>query len=507
MQPTHKRTRTLLTAGLFRDRQTIGRYPRWGDGATKSPNFLRPLVGLLLFFGLAGFIEAAGGIVANHPADAVVIDSSGRIVTAGAPSAFGGYWGFGLTRYNSDGSLDTTFGNGGLVTTDIRGQGRINWANAVAIDSLGRIVVAGSTTTFVPPATWGPRYMALARYNSDGSLDATFGDGGIVTADAGGRGSSGIGGVAIDSLGRIVVAGSSNGAFTLARYNSDGSLDDTFGADTGIVAITNIGGSGGYAATVAIDSLGRIVAGGAATYVGGFDFALVRCNSDGTLDISFGNGGTVTTRFSGNAFSTGDSAAAGIVIDSLGRIVGVGVCPTDCGAFDLELARYNSDGSLDSTFGNGGLVTTHLGDAFSSNSSDAIAIDSLGRIVVAGSVLARYNPDGSLDNTFGGAIDGSPLVAGLRFDRANVLTGSSYSVNVSGANLTDETFFDVRFTAPGSNDSVVVLNWQKGLTANHSVPAGTTSGTWTINGVRAHETETDHSGNFVPVAAIITVSP
>jgi uncharacterized delta-60 repeat protein len=110
----------------------------------------------------------------------------------------------------------------------------------------------------------------------------------------------------------------------------------------------------------------------------------------------------VTTRFSGNAFSTGDSAAAGIVIDSLGRIVGVGVCPTDCGAFDLELARYTSDGSLDSTFGNAGLVNTHIGDAFSSNSSNAIAIDSLGRIIVAGSVLARYNPDGSLDITFGG---------------------------------------------------------------------------------------------------------
>jgi uncharacterized delta-60 repeat protein len=120
--------------------------------------------------------------------------------------------------------------------------------------------------------------MVLARYNSEGSLDSTFGNGGIVITDAGGRGSSGIGVVVIDSLGRIVVAGSSNGAFTLARYNSDGSLDNTFGGDIGIVAI-NIGGSGGYAATVAIDSLGRIVAGGAATHVGGFDFALVRCNT------------------------------------------------------------------------------------------------------------------------------------------------------------------------------------------------------------------------------------
>src|SRR5262249_7286333 len=153
--------------------------------------------------------------------------------------------------------------------------------------------------------------------------------------------------------------------------------DNTFGGDTGIVAITNIGGSGGrgYAATVAIDSLGRIVAGGAwqtyigSTYIGPDPLALVRCNSDGTLDTSFGNGGTVTTHISGNPFGIGDSVASGMIIDGLGRIVAVGFCPGDCGAFDFELARYHSDGSLDNTFGNGGLVTTHLGDRLSNNSS------------------------------------------------------------------------------------------------------------------------------------------
>jgi Galactose oxidase, central domain len=100
-----------------------------------------------------------------------------------------------------------------------------------------------------------------------------------------------------------------------------------------------------------------------------------------------------------------------------------------------------------------------------------------------------------------------PVVTGLRFDRSSVATGSSYSINFSGPSLTDEMFFDVRFTAPGSNDSVVVLNWQTGLVANHRVPVSTTSGTWTINGVRAHNIETDHNGNFVPVSATITVSP
>jgi hypothetical protein len=100
-----------------------------------------------------------------------------------------------------------------------------------------------------------------------------------------------------------------------------------------------------------------------------------------------------------------------------------------------------------------------------------------------------------------------PVVTGLRFDRSSVATGSSYSINFSGPSLTDEVFFDVRFIAPGSNDSVVLLNWQKGLTTNHSVPVITPSGIWTINGVRAHKIETDHTSNFFPVSGMITVSP
>jgi uncharacterized delta-60 repeat protein len=238
---------------------------------------------------------------------------------------------------------------------------------------------------------------------------------------------------------------------------------------------------------------------------------VARVNSDGTLDASFGDGGAVTTHISGNGPGRQD-VVAGMVIDSLGRIVTVNVCPSDCGTFDFEMARYNSDGSLDTTFGNGGTLISHVGPAGSVDSSQAATIDSLGRIVVVGysdsvvpqTVLARYNPDGSLDNTFGGP---APVVTSLQFDRSSVAVGSSYSVNFSGVHLTDETFFDVRFTAPGSNASFVALNWQKGIVANHSVPAGSTPGSWTITGVRLHQIETDHSGNFAPVSATITVSP
>jgi hypothetical protein len=98
------------------------------------------------------------------------------------------------------------------------------------------------------------------------------------------------------------------------------------------------------------------------------------------------------------------------------------------------------------------------------------------------------------------------VVRDLKFDRTNVVAGSSYLVNVSGSNLTTETFFDVRFISPGSNESAVVLNWQKGPAASHALPAGIAPGIWTINGVRAHEIETDHTGIFFPVSATITVS-
>src|SRR5439155_13950825 len=110
--------------------------------------------------------------------------------------------------------------------------------------------------------------MVLARYDSDGFLDTTFGDGGIVTTDTGGRGF--FLGVTVDAAGRIVAAGSAYGSFMLARYTPDGWLDNSFGGNSGIVVVRNIGGSGGYewAATVAIDSLGRIVAAGATTYMG-----------------------------------------------------------------------------------------------------------------------------------------------------------------------------------------------------------------------------------------------
>jgi hypothetical protein len=99
------------------------------------------------------------------------------------------------------------------------------------------------------------------------------------------------------------------------------------------------------------------------------------------------------------------------------------------------------------------------------------------------------------------------VVTSLQFDRPSVVQVSSYSAIFSGSNLSPQTFFDVRYTAPESNVSDVVLNWQRGGAAGHDVSAGIAAGNWTINGVRPHEIETDHTSTFFPVSATITVSP
>jgi uncharacterized delta-60 repeat protein len=231
---------------------------------TKNPTFWRLLVGLLLFVGLAGFAEAADGIVVTYfgGGATVAIDSVGRIVTAGWP----GMPGFVLTRYNSDGSFDTTFGNVGVVVTDFSSVSVSASAQAMAMDSLGRIMVLGNAYHRDSEPN-----VLLARYNPDGSLDATFGNGGIVVGDftSVSRAFSARG-MAIDTLGRIVLTGSnfpltqtgtmSHSSMALARYNFDGSLDPTFG--NGGIVTTDIAGLESYAFGVTVDSIGRIVVAG-----------------------------------------------------------------------------------------------------------------------------------------------------------------------------------------------------------------------------------------------------
>ncbi len=304
----------------------------------------------------------------------IAIQADGKIVAVGSGSM---EFDFAVARYNINGTLDTGFDGDGKVTTDF---GAIDTARAVAIQPDGKIVVLGS----------GGGNFCLARYNSNGSLDTAFdGDGKVITDLP----DSQIGNdIVIQPDGKIVVAGRSSGGlltddFIVARYNPNGTLDSTF--NTNGYVITPFPGLD-VAHAVALQSDGKIIAVGQSSA----DFSVFRYNSNGSLDTSFDTDGIVTTNIAGT------DIAHDVIIQPDGKIIAAGE-----GASDFALARYNADGSLDSTFDSDGKVVVDMG---SFDTCYAAALQPNGKIVAVGNAensgmaVARFNPTGALDTSFHG---------------------------------------------------------------------------------------------------------
>lgn len=377
------------------------------------------------------------------------IQADGKIVVGGSSYTGSGFE-FALVRYNSNGTLDNTFGSGGTVTTSVGSS--TDEGISVAIQTDGKILLAGRTNN-------GTDYdFAIARFNNDGSLDNSFDTDGIVTTDFGAIDDPRE--IDVQSSGKIVVAGISGNFppydIALARYNSNGSLDTTFSLDGKLT--TDIGvNSDDHCHSVAIQPAdGKIVVTGNYNTGSEIDLIVLRYTTLGNLDTLFDSDGIVTLNY-GSTFNSGSA----IKILPGGKILIAGSNNVaDYGNF--ALARFNSNGSLDSSFDSDGKVTTDFGNMYDYGSS--VALQSDGKIVVSGSTgdtadldvaLARYNTDGSLDNSFdsdgklttqfGGIYDYAPsvmvqndgriVIAGTRIDNLNnhaIIAARYYDSNTTG---------------------------------------------------------------------------
>jgi uncharacterized delta-60 repeat protein len=344
-------------------------------------------------FSIGGMATASIG-TAGAQANALVLQPDGRILLAGTAFAHGATTDeFFVARLMPSGALDPSFGAGGFTTTRV-GAGA-SAAQAVALEPDGRILVVG--TAFSNGQTDDD--FAVARYTTDGNLDARFGSEGIVTTDFSSddtrtnpsldRAST----VALEPDGKIVVAGFTRGlhqSFAVARLLADGTLDPGFGT-TGKAQVS---ATEPQVNALVLEASGDLVIAGSAGLAGRgtVPFVLIRLHRNGGPDETFGTGGLVSTTFEGSR-----SGARAVVAQADGKLVTGGAkfgAPSATGDAipnsGFALARYNLDGSIDTGFGNAGRTLTDMGDAGATPLSLAVQPD--GKILAAGLVFFQVPP-------------------------------------------------------------------------------------------------------------------
>ncbi len=327
----------------------------------------------------------------NGQGNDMVIDSAGNIYVTGYISDQEMI----IWKYKSDGTLDTTFSGDGMIVHHYPNYE--SYGNAIALDSAGNIYVTGSLT-------W--------KYKSDGTPDETFSENGIVP--------TGGNDIAVDSAGNVYVTGSiynddNRRDMIIWKYKSDGTLDPTFDGD-GIV--THDGTADGYVwgsgYDIVLDSDGNIYVTGSREIEvnnpgyedSGIDMVIWKYKSDGTLDGSFSDDGIVVSNAASGYYYTDNGNA--IALDSAGNIYVTGRCD-DGDNWNVVTWKYKSDGTLDNTFGDDGIVKYDRSsvEALVHDMGYDIALDDAGNIYVAGftntggkMLILKYKSDGTLDNTF-----------------------------------------------------------------------------------------------------------
>ncbi|MBL8298343.1 MAG: Ig-like domain repeat protein [Rhodanobacteraceae bacterium] len=338
----------------------------------------------------------------------VAVQSDGKLVVSGATADAAGT-NIVVARYNTNGSLDTTFDTDGLVTT---ANASYNMeSRAVLVQPDGKIIAAGQRLSKTPPS---PVHQLIAvRYDTNGAIDNTFDTDGFATANLGTNGGYGYA-IARQTDGKILVAGSisdtvANWDFVVARFTTTGALDGTFGSG----GVTRIGINAGVdeAKSIAIQSDGKILLGGY-SYVGGNqEFAIVRLTTGGLIDNTFDGDGIVVTAIGAGPFRR--NTIESIVVRADGMIIAGGTgndgTPTSSPVF--RIARYTAAGALDTNFGTAGVSTYSFG-ATRFDNMYAMALQRDEKMIGFGSTfltgggtdfgLARFNwDDGSIDTTYG----------------------------------------------------------------------------------------------------------
>ncbi|HTG46195.1 MAG TPA: hypothetical protein VK646_00890 [Actinomycetota bacterium] len=396
-----------------------------------------------------GFVDARGTPLVPQVAG-VAVQPDGKIVVAGSAGTR-----FRVVRFDPDGTLDPTFGTGGIAaiwfSSGTTAYGAPH-AEAMLLQPDGKIVVVGGARD--------DSVFAVARFDADGSPDTTFGGTGKVATAVSDVESAAAYAVALQPDGKLIVAGTAfidDQVSALVRYDTDGTLDPTFGTG-GIVTDA----SSPQADAVVVQPDGKIVSGGTIEQSkpnGGarFRFSLARFSTGGSIDPSFGTDGWVRTGFGPRPYDPNYQFLNALAVQPDGRVIAAG---TAHGPYDavIAMARYRNDGSLDPTFGDGGKVQT--ADPNWNLEADAIALAPDGGIAVAGTatwgtpayrttwVTARYTADGLPDLSFSG--DGRVLTP---------LDGRVKQMGAAGVAVQPDGDVVVAGTVPAHDGRIAVIRY------------------------------------------------
>jgi uncharacterized delta-60 repeat protein len=430
-----------------------------------------------------------GKVVTNLGIDefgrCTAVQADGKILVAGSITTTGAAGDFLIMRYKSDGTIDSTFGKKGRKRFDFRNGN--DFATAIAVLADGSILLAGTTAN---PLDASEADFAVVKLNSDGTLDNNFGPNGRLIIDFQGRKDEGSG-LAVTSDGKILVAGTtsnidgSESAFAVAQYNSDGTLNTSFG-NSG-KDIIGFGINFATCNAIVIQSDNQIVLGGTlANASNQSNFALARISQGGILDNSFGGTGRVSV----DLYNKNDLLNS-IVLQGT-KIIAAGITFNDNANTDADfgLTRINSDGTVDNTFGVQGKVKTDYNNSY--NAISQIGMLANGEVVVSGSVnnstdfgfiIAGYSADGILDNSFGTNgftetyftnASAAPYGMAIQTDDKIVVAGHAQAngatEDVAVARYNSDQVLPITlssFTATKKSNSVL-LNWQTASETNNN---------------------------------------